>query len=81
MFPFFLINLLMGLTPMRAATFYGISQVGMLAGTRGEGSFEGVSWDDALAAAVAAISGADPERVGIVANDSHGLTGASYNFV
>ena len=32
-FPFFLINLLMGLTPMRAATFYGVSQVGMLAGT------------------------------------------------
>jgi len=32
-FPFFLINLLMGLTPLRAATFYWISQVGMLAGT------------------------------------------------
>ncbi len=32
-FPFFLINLLMGLTPIRAATFYWISQVGMLAGT------------------------------------------------
>ncbi|MBR9910878.1 MAG: FAD-dependent oxidoreductase [Gammaproteobacteria bacterium] len=32
-FPFFLINLLMGLTPMRAATFYWVSQVGMLAGT------------------------------------------------
>ncbi len=31
--PFFLINLAMGLTPMRAATFYGVSQVGMLAGT------------------------------------------------
>ena len=28
-----MINLLMGLTPMRAATFYGVSQVGMLAGT------------------------------------------------
>lgn len=32
-FPFFLINLLMGLTPIRAATFYAVSQVGMLAGT------------------------------------------------
>ncbi|MDQ6982451.1 MAG: FAD-dependent oxidoreductase [Mariprofundus sp.] len=32
-FPFFLINLLMGLTPLRAATFYWVSQVGMLAGT------------------------------------------------
>ncbi len=32
-FPFFLINLLMGLTPMRGATFYGVSQIGMLAGT------------------------------------------------
>jgi pyruvate/2-oxoglutarate dehydrogenase complex dihydrolipoamide dehydrogenase (E3) component/uncharacterized membrane protein YdjX (TVP38/TMEM64 family) len=32
-FPFFLINLLMGLTPMRTFTFYGVSQLGMLAGT------------------------------------------------
>lgn len=32
-FPFFLINLLMGLTPMRAWTFYWVSQVGMFAGT------------------------------------------------
>jgi pyruvate/2-oxoglutarate dehydrogenase complex dihydrolipoamide dehydrogenase (E3) component/uncharacterized membrane protein YdjX (TVP38/TMEM64 family) len=32
-FPFFLINLLMGLTPIRTLTFYWISQVGMLAGT------------------------------------------------
>ncbi len=32
-FPFFLINLLMGLTPIRAGTFYWVSQVGMLAGT------------------------------------------------
>ncbi len=32
-FPFFLINLLMGLTPIRAAAFYWVSQVGMLAGT------------------------------------------------
>lgn len=31
--PFFLINLLMGLTPLRAATFYWVSQIGMLAGT------------------------------------------------
>ncbi len=32
-FPFFLINLLMGLTPIRTATFYWVSQLGMLAGT------------------------------------------------
>ena len=32
-FPFFLINLLMGLTAMKARTFYWVSQVGMLAGT------------------------------------------------
>lgn len=32
-FPFFLINLLMGLTPMRTRTFYWVSQVGMLADT------------------------------------------------
>jgi len=32
-FPFFLINLAMGLTPLRAATFYWVSQLGMLAGT------------------------------------------------
>ena len=31
--PFFMINLLMGLTPMRPLTFYAVSQVGMLAGT------------------------------------------------
>ena len=32
-FPFFLINLLMGLTALPARTFYWVSQVGMLAGT------------------------------------------------
>jgi len=32
-FPFFLVNLLMGLTPIRAWTFYWVSQLGMLAGT------------------------------------------------
>ena len=32
-FPFFVINLVMGLTPMSAITFYWVSQVGMLAGT------------------------------------------------
>ncbi len=32
-FPFFVINLLMGLTPIRAWAFYWVSQVGMLAGT------------------------------------------------
>jgi pyruvate/2-oxoglutarate dehydrogenase complex dihydrolipoamide dehydrogenase (E3) component/uncharacterized membrane protein YdjX (TVP38/TMEM64 family) len=31
--PFFLVNLAMGLTPMRARTFYWVSQLGMLAGT------------------------------------------------
>lgn len=31
--PFFIINLVMGLTPIRAWTFYWVSQVGMLAGT------------------------------------------------
>jgi len=32
-FPFFLINLLMGLTKMKVTTFYWVSQVGMLLGT------------------------------------------------
>jgi pyruvate/2-oxoglutarate dehydrogenase complex dihydrolipoamide dehydrogenase (E3) component/uncharacterized membrane protein YdjX (TVP38/TMEM64 family) len=32
-FPFFIINLVMGLTPMKARTFYWVSQVGMLLGT------------------------------------------------
>ncbi len=32
-FPFFLINLLMGLTPIRTWTFYWVSQTGMLLGT------------------------------------------------
>lgn len=32
-FPFFLVNLAMGLTPMRLATFYWVSQIGMLPGT------------------------------------------------
>ncbi|MEO7159754.1 MAG: FAD-dependent oxidoreductase [Polaromonas sp.] len=32
-FPFFLINLVMGLTAMRTLTYYWVSQVGMLAGT------------------------------------------------
>ncbi len=31
--PFFVINLVMGLTPIRARTFWWVSQVGMLAGT------------------------------------------------
>ena len=31
--PFFLINLLMGLTPMRVRTFWWVSQIGMLPGT------------------------------------------------
>ena len=31
--PFFVINLLMGLTKMKPLTFYGVSQLGMLAGT------------------------------------------------
>jgi len=33
LFPFFLINLAMGLTTMRPRTFYWVSQLGMLAGT------------------------------------------------
>jgi pyruvate/2-oxoglutarate dehydrogenase complex dihydrolipoamide dehydrogenase (E3) component/uncharacterized membrane protein YdjX (TVP38/TMEM64 family) len=32
-FPFFVINLVMGLTPIRTWTFFWVSQVGMLAGT------------------------------------------------
>jgi len=32
-FPFFMINLVMGLTPIRTLTFYWVSQLGMLAGT------------------------------------------------
>ena len=32
-FPFFVINLLMGLTPLKTRTFYWVSQLGMLAGT------------------------------------------------
>ena len=33
LFPFFVINLVMGLTPIRTWTFYWVSQLGMLAGT------------------------------------------------
>jgi len=33
LFPFFMINLLMGLTPIKTRTFYWVSQLGMLAGT------------------------------------------------
>ncbi len=33
LFPFFVINLAMGLTSIKSATFYGVSQLGMLAGT------------------------------------------------
>ena len=32
-FPFFVVNLLMGLTPMKTRAFYWVSQLGMLAGT------------------------------------------------
>ncbi len=32
-FPFFIINLVMGLTAMKSSTFYWVSQIGMLAGT------------------------------------------------
>jgi pyruvate/2-oxoglutarate dehydrogenase complex dihydrolipoamide dehydrogenase (E3) component/uncharacterized membrane protein YdjX (TVP38/TMEM64 family) len=32
-FPFFMINLAMGLTPIKTKTFYWVSQIGMLAGT------------------------------------------------
>ena len=33
LFPFFMVNLLMGLTPIPARSFYSVSQVGMLMGT------------------------------------------------
>ena len=33
LFPFFVINLVMGLTPIKARTFYWVSQIGMFAGT------------------------------------------------
>lgn len=33
LFPFFVINLLMGLTRMKAWTFYWVSQIGMFLGT------------------------------------------------
>ncbi len=33
LFPFFVINLVMGLTPIRTMSFYAVSQIGMLAGT------------------------------------------------
>lgn len=33
LFPFFVINLLMGLTPIKTTTYYWVSQLGMLAGT------------------------------------------------
>ncbi len=33
LFPFFMINLLMGLTPMKTRTYYWVSQLGMLPGT------------------------------------------------
>jgi uncharacterized membrane protein YdjX (TVP38/TMEM64 family) len=33
LFPFFVINLVMGLTAMKTTTFYWVSQIGMLAGT------------------------------------------------
>lgn len=32
-FPFFLVNIVMGLTPIKTITFYWVSQAGMLAGT------------------------------------------------
>lgn len=33
LFPFFVVNLVMGLTPMRLGTYYWVSQLGMLPGT------------------------------------------------
>lgn len=33
LFPFFIVNLLMGLTPIKTIPFYWVSQIGMLAGT------------------------------------------------
>ena len=61
LFPFFVINLVMGLTPMRARTFYWVSQLGMLAGTivyvyagTQLGEFR-ISWQLGLAFAVLGI--------------------------
>jgi anaerobic selenocysteine-containing dehydrogenase len=47
-----------------------------VAGQRGTGSFEPVSWDEALASAVAAISEVAPDRLAVVAADGSGLSGA-----
>ena len=33
LFPFFVVNLLMGLTPIRTVSYYWVSQIGMFAGT------------------------------------------------
>ncbi len=33
LFPFFVVNLVMGLTPLKTSTFYWVSQIGMLVGT------------------------------------------------
>lgn len=53
-----------------------ITQPQRLSGARGSGSLEAVSWDDAMAAAVAAVSGAGRGRVGILAGKGSGLEGA-----
>ena len=52
-----------------------ILQPQQLAGTRGEGAFQPASWDDALAAAQAAISGASGGGIAIVGSDGTGLAG------
>lgn len=67
--PFFMLNLVMGLTQMRTWTFWWVSQIGMLAGTMAyiyagstlsvselaEKGFEGLGWEVALAFAVLGI--------------------------
>ncbi|MDB5866044.1 MAG: associated Golgi protein [Betaproteobacteria bacterium] len=68
-FPFFAINLAMGLTPIRTRTFYWVSQVGMLAGTvvyvyagTQLGQFE-ITWQLGLALALLGVFPLAAKRV------------------
>ncbi len=53
-----------------------ILQPQQLSGARGQGSFQPASWDDALAAAQAAIASASGAGISIVASGGAGLDGA-----